>query len=182
MADETTTGAGAQTAGEAGQTTNAPADGTTGTGPVMAATGGMAEAGQPKPGEKTFTQADIDKIIKARLDEEKRKVEQKRAKEAGEWQTLAQQHEQDLTATRTEFESVKAQVEKYSQAVQAMYAARVKGLTPAARKAVESLPISDPLDRLAWLDANADLFTAAQPPNINATERSGQRPDTLSVM
>lgn len=180
MADETTTGGGPQTVGETGPSTQGAPDGMAGTGPATTPTGTAAEAGQPKPGEKTFSQADIDKIIKARLDDEKRKAEQKRAAEAGEWQKLAQQHEQDLTATRSEFDSVKAQVEKYSAAVQRLYETRVKALPNAARKAVESLPISDPLDRLAWLDANSELFSATTPPNINATDKGGPRPDTLS--
>jgi len=179
MADDTTTEAGAQTAGEAGQSTNTPGLGMAGTGPATTTTGATplsnsgatADQGQPKPGEKTFSQADIDKIIKARLDDEKRKAEQKRAAEAGEWQKLAQQHEADLTSVKGEFETLKGRVESYEQAVQAMYAARIKALPAAAKRAVESMPISDPLDRLAWLEANADLFTAQQPPNINATER-----------
>ena len=178
MADDTTTGGGPQTVGETGPSTQGAPDGTAGTGPATTATGSIA--GQPKPGEKTFTQADIDKIIKARLDEEKRKAEQKRAAEAGEWQKLAQQHEQDLTTVKGEFETLKGRVERYEQAVTAMYAARLKALPAAAKRAVESMPISDPLDRLAWLDANADLFAPAQPPNINATDTGGQRPDALS--
>lgn len=83
MSDNPTNGA-AQTAGEAGSSTSA------------ASTGQPPQAA-PSGNERTFTQAELDAILKSRLAEDRRKRDEDakaaRAKEQGEWQALAQQHE-----------------------------------------------------------------------------------------
>lgn len=63
-----------------------------------------------------------------------------------------------------------------------MYDARTKTLPAALRKAVESLPVTDPLDRLKWLDENEALFRqTTSVPDINAGQGGPQKPPTVSL-
>ena len=79
MPEETTNATG-QTAGEAGSSANSEATGNTGTATQNA-------------GEKTFTQADIDRIVKDRLKDEqersRKKAEEEDARKRGEWEKVA---------------------------------------------------------------------------------------------
>ena len=166
MADETVT---------TDTTTNAeaqPTDTATGT------NGGQAQ------GEARFTQADLERIIGERLAQERNKaakaaekaaaeLEKKQLAENAKWQELAEKTQAELAATKADAE----RLERVSAVVQAMYDTRLKALPAPLRKAVESLPVQDPLDRLAWLDANEQLFAQAQTvPDINAGSGGGSKP------
>lgn len=87
-------GEGTQNANAAASTGNTPANQNTATPPVQTA-------------EKTFTQADVDRIVKERLEREKAKAEEAAAEmkrkavaeaaaKNGEWQKLAEQRDEDL--------------------------------------------------------------------------------------
>lgn len=167
MADETVT--------ENAQTETA---GATETAPATGQNGGQA------PADARFTQADLERIIGERLAQERNKaakaaekaaaeLEKKQLAENAKWQELAEKTQAELAATKADAE----RLERVSAVVQAMYDTRLKALPAAMRKAVESLPVQDPLDRLAWLDANEGLFAQAQiVPDINAGGGGGSKP------
>jgi len=82
----------------------------TGTGGDAAGTGtsattAAAETGTP-PEEKKFTQADVDRILKERLERAgkaaKDQADAEAAKKNGEWQKLAEQREQELATTQAQ--------------------------------------------------------------------------------
>ena len=167
MADETvTTDAQTETAGA---TETGTATGTNG--------------GQP-PADARFTQADLERIIGERLTQERSKaaklaekqaaeLEKKRLAENAEWQQLAEKTQAELATIKADAE----RLERVSAVVIAMYETRLKSLPAPLRKAVESLPVQDPLDRMQWLDANEQLFAQAQAvPDINAGSGGGSKP------
>lgn len=102
MANETT-GTTSQTAGEAGSSTN---DGATG-GTTATQTAGQGQT------ERTFTQADIDRIVKDRLKDEQaraaKKAEEEDAKKRGEWETVASTERQAREAAETSLKMERAQ-------------------------------------------------------------------------
>lgn len=166
MADETVT------TDTTTDTVAQPTDTATGT------NGGQAQA------EARFTQADLERIIGERLAQERNKaakqaekaaaeLEKKQLAENAKWQELAEKTQAELAATKADAE----RLERVSAVVTAMYETRLKSLPAPLRKAVESLPVQDPLDRLAWLDANEGLFSQAQAvPDINAGSGGGSKP------
>ena len=149
--------------------------------------GGIPSAGavadsttaSPKPTTETtddrrFTQADLDRLVDARLTEEPRKrtkqAEAEKLAAAGEYQKLADEYKAQADGAAVELEALRAQLAEMTTAVEATYRARIDALPKDAQKAVKSLPDGLSLaQRLAWLDANATLFTRPAPPNINAT-------------
>lgn len=109
------TGAGQQTAGEAGnststgtgegQNTSTGASISSGTGTVTATGGESRNAGgESASTEARFTQADVDRVVRQRLAEERQRREredaEKRAKEQGEYQKLAEQYKTELERER----------------------------------------------------------------------------------
>lgn len=139
--------------------------------------------GQP-PADARFTQADLERIIGERLTQERSKaaklaekqaaeLEKKRLAENAEWQQLAEKTQAELATIKADAE----RLERVSAVVTAMYETRLKSLPAPLRKAVESLPVQDPLDRMQWLDANESLFAQAQAvPDINAGTGGGSKP------
>lgn len=124
----------------------------------------------------TMTQAELDRIIAERLQRERDKsakesakaaqiAEAERLKGQQEWKTLAEKHEAELNALRP----VAARAEAMEAVIKGMYTARLATLPQALRSAVDSLPVTDPLERLAWLDKNGALLgAAASAPNVNS--------------
>lgn len=169
--DESLTAGQVQTAGEAGSSAT---PGTSGAA-TPPQTGGM-DTGTTAGG--VFTQADIDRIVKDRLAEEKRRQEARdkklqeeadarRKAEAGQFQELAQQREAQLTQTAAELEATRQQLAAYEAMLSASYEARLKALPKDARRAVEGIPGLSVAQRLAWLEENAALFVKTPPPDIN---------------
>ena len=148
------------------------------------AAGQTSGAGDAEP---RFTQADINKMIGERLEQERRKAakeaekaqaeaERKALAENQQWKELAEKTAQELQTARAAAE----RVERVDELVKSMYDARTKTLPAALRKAVESLPVTDPLDRLKWLDENEALFRqTTSVPDINAGQAQQGRPATL---
>lgn len=152
--------------------------------------GGIPSAGavadsttaSPKPTTETtddrrFTQADLDRLVDARLTEERRKrtkqAEAEKLAAAGEYQKLADEYKAQADGAAVELEALRAQLAEMTTAVEATYQARLKALPREAQKAVEGLAALPVAQRLAWLDANAGLFARPTPPNINATDQGG---------
>lgn len=147
------------------QAVEAPAEQTAAT---PDATGQKAEA------ERKFTQAELDGIVRERIERERRKADEavkkaadaaeaKRLAEAGEWKTIAEKLEADLSAERS----------------------RAKALELAALKRTAAEKVGLPValaDRLQGEDAesleqDARAVLAALPkpaaPNINAAQGNG---------
>ena len=151
-------------------------------------TAGGTNGGQPS-GDARFTQADIDRIVKERLEREQAtaqkrqqaaqaEAEKKRLAEDAKWQELAEKTQSELAALKAEAE----RAERLGAIMATMYDNRLKALPANLRKAVESLPATDPLDRLAWLDANESLFVQQQTvPDINAGAGGGKPPPDVSL-
>lgn len=103
--------------------------------------------------DRKFTQADVNRIIKQRLDEEKdratRAAEEKAAAEKGEWQSLATKRETERDAALADAKALKEQVESISTAINALLESEMKAL-PAAL--LDLKPSSgDILQTIDWL-------------------------------
>ena len=175
--DEPPTNAPAQTAGEAGSSSNA---GAAGGQPGSPQTGGAAATGSATTGsaEAKFTQTDIDRIVKDRLAEEGRKAQAaaKKVADASEATRLADQQKWEELANRhaarvAELEPLGEQVKAYETIIAKQLETRIAGLSPEAKKAVESLPAGlTTLQKLDWLTSNEVLFAKPTPPNVNAKD------------
>lgn len=126
--------------------------------------GGEQTATEPVKTEKTFTQAELEAIVKDRLERAQRKAGEAEAKaraeaeakalaEQGEFKTLAEQRAAEVARLGTELESAKATgkaLERYQEAVKAMIAPQLAGLPEQLQARIKNL---DPIDQLEWLAA-----------------------------
>jgi hypothetical protein len=95
----------------------------------------------------------------------------------------AQLTEQErLTKRVTELEPLAGSVRDYEAAMSEMLTARLAGMTPEAKKAVESLPAQDPLSRLRWLTANEALFTRQAAPKLDGGAGGGERQNAAPAL
>lgn len=136
------------------------------------------------PVDARYTKEEMENIVRDRLERDRKMREKEQEKRAAElekkqlaenakWQELAEKTQAELAATKADAE----RLERVSAVVTAMYETRLKSLPAPLRKAVESLPVQDPLDRMQWLDANEQLFAQAQAvPDINAGSGGGSKP------
>ncbi|HEY3310564.1 MAG TPA: hypothetical protein VGK00_02885 [Anaerolineales bacterium] len=110
--------------------------------------------------EKVFTQADLDRIIKERLEREKTTREKAAAKakeeaeaeglkKSEEWQSLAKR----LEARVGELEPASEQVTRYKSALDKYLEAEKKDLPKHVLVLLEKL---DPVDQMEYLSANRD--------------------------
>ena len=155
---------------------------------TITATAAGSTSGQPSA-DARFTEAQVNEIVKERLAREQTKAqkaqqatqaeaEKKRLADDAKWQELAEKTQAELAALKAEAE----RAERLGAVMTAMYDNRLKALPANLRKAVESLPATDPLDRLAWLDANESLFTQQHTvPDINAGAGGGKPPPDVSL-
>lgn len=130
--------------------------------------------------DKTFSQADVDRIIKERLEREQekaRKAEEKARKEAElaglaqqqEWQTLAAKRQealQEMEERLKPFEEMQERMGKYETALTAFLQAQLAGVP---EHVVDLLKGRDPVEQLDWLTANRDKFAQQPPPTMGAT-------------
>jgi len=123
-------------------------------------------------GEKLFTQKQMNDLVgkarvkarekaesdaKTKADADKATAEQASMVAKQEWKALADQRQ----ARIAELEPLEAQVKAYEGLIAGMLKDRVKELGETAQKAVGALPESmSPVERLAWLETNIDLFPA----------------------
>lgn len=149
---------------------------------------GTGETPDTPPAQQaaTFTQADIDRIVKERLEQEKRTSDEKARKAAekaaadalkenADFKTLSEkqaasllERETELMQTKTQFETTAQERDKYKTALEAHVKERRKGV-PA--HILEILDVLDPLAQMAWLDKNTDKLTA-QIGGVPATPRA----------
>ena len=122
-------------------------------------------------------QKHLDALEKAKQDD----VEQK-AKEQGEWQTLAEKREADLTSTKAELDTLTAELTVLREHVTKQYDAAVKDF-PAVIKAFA--PSNDaPLpDRLKWLATATEQAKELdkETPRGNGPDKAGKTPAPSKV-
>lgn len=172
MTEDTTASVTPQTGAEPGQ----QAGGVASAGAVADSPTARSQPTTEATEDHRFTQADLDRLVDARLAEERKKrakqAEAEKLAAAGEYQKLADQYKAQADSATTELETVRAQLAEALAAVEATYRARLEALPKDAQRAVKSLPDNlSVAQRLAWLDNNASLFARPTPPNINATDQ-----------
>jgi DNA-binding transcriptional MerR regulator len=147
----------AQTAGEAGSRTDT-----------------AGSAGQPPQagasGERTFTQADLDRILENRLAEDRRKRDEaakaQRAKDQGEWQAVAQQHESRVQELEPQLQRLTDELTEYRTLVQQETEARFKKLP---KEVQEMKPSDDPRTLYTWLPKAEELAAKLAGQRTNGT-------------
>jgi hypothetical protein len=145
---------------------------------------GTGETPDTPPAQQaaTFTQADIDRIIKERLEQEKRTSDEKARKaaekaaadaikETGDFKTLSEKQAEKMLELETKLaqtDTLTQERDTYKQALEEHVKKRREGV-PA--DILEILDVLDPLKQLAWLDKNANKHTT-QVGGVPATPRA----------
>jgi len=138
-----------------------------------------ANGSDTKP-EKTFTQAELDTIIKDRLAREKATSEKAQAEAAkkaadeaaaknGEWQKLAEARAAEIVEANSklsELESAKARLAEYETAIKLQADAAKKDLPAHITSLLDALP---PVKQIEWLAKNADALGKRPTQTIPAT-------------
>ena len=158
------------------ETINAPAETKPGSAPQIPATPPVPTGGA----ERTFTQAEVDAILKERLDREQRKSKdaQERAqaqaadaaaKEQGKWRELAEQYEPQAKRA--------GDLDKF---IGELLEAELKGIPERVKPVIPQF--GDKLDTLRWVQAakSAGLLAAPQAPNTDAREAARPGQTTMS--
>ena len=142
-------------------------------GPEAVADQAKAEAGNdankdaPKTEEKQFSQADVDRIVKERLDRERKKSEKTTAKakkdaedaalaKNQEWEQLATKRQQEietLQKTNAELEAYKQQADRYKLALDTQLADIKKGLPKFVLPLIEKM---DPVEAMKYIAENRE--------------------------
>lgn len=182
MADEQTETANVQTEQQP-SATPAPAAPTTGTAPGQSS-GNQA---QPQPTEaRVFSQADVDRIVKERLEREQGKAtkaaekarqeaEAKALVEQGDFKALSERQAKriaELETAAADLAAAQAQLGKYETALKASLAAQLAGVPEHIQALLGRMDVTEQME---WLSANQDKLKPAQPaaaPDISATKRS----------
>lgn len=132
---------------------------------------------EDKGSEKTFTRDEVNEIVKERLERENKKrvadaeklakeAEEKAAKDRGEWEKVAHDHEAtiaDLTKQLEEMNAVKAEIDRVNKALDEQLKVDRKNL-PA--HIIELLDKLSQVDQLMYIAKNRATFTA-QNGNVN---------------
>jgi hypothetical protein len=126
--------------------------------------GGNAGTGNGGTGDdKKFTQAELDAILKDRLDQERRrrereaesakgKADEERLKEQQKFQELADQRQKRID----ELEPIRAKADRYEAALTAHLEAERKNLPVHITTLLDKL---DPADQLEWIAANREAIS-----------------------
>jgi hypothetical protein len=150
---------------------------------------------EPTPGndpaktDKTFTQAELEAIVKDRLDRAQRKAkeaeekarkdaEEKTLHEQGEFKTLAEQRAAEIADLKSQVESNKAHIgtiERLKKALEARLEADKKNLPESVQTLLNKLDVADQME---WIAANPDALkpTDKQPAPSGGTPRRGGIP------
>lgn len=133
---------------------------------------GSGETTDTPPAQQaaTFTEADVTRIVKERLEQEKRTSDEKAKKaalqaaadalkESQDFKTLSEKQATamlELETKLTQAETVTQERDKYKSALVEHVKERRKGVPDHIGALLDVL---DPLAQMAWLDANADKLT-----------------------
>lgn len=132
--------------------------------------------------EKRFTQADVDAIVKDRLDREKRKTEeaaerarkaaeQKALEEQGNWKQIAEQHQAEVAKLQSEIEAGKQtskDLDRYRSALKQHVEAQRKDLPDHIKKLLEKL---DEVEQLTWLTENREALNKPEQQRLGTPAR-----------
>jgi hypothetical protein len=128
--------------------------------------------------EPRFTQADLDRIVKERLERAKKQSDTERTKaaEAAREKALAEQGEykaiaESQAARLAELESKAALIDEYEIALTAQIANAKKGVPSHILELLEAMP---PLKQLEYLAKNADKLKPQSVSTNGATARTAQ--------
>lgn len=151
------------------------------TSPTAGGEGGQPTTQQPV---KTFTQAEVDRLIAERLEradkksaKEREEAAKKAAEESaaknGEWQKLAEQRAAelaDLGKRVAELEPVTAKLEAYEAAIKKQLEADRAKLPAHITALLDKLPLTEQIE---WIAANRETVsaTSAQPPTQPTQQR-----------
>lgn len=153
----------------------------------MTDNGKPAEAGGAPEGEKQYTPeeslAEIKRLrseaktrrlqaeaLAAEIEERKRADEQREQdwlKEQGDFKSLYEKQQADLTQAKTEAQTKAAYEEAFKKSLDARIAAIPEGMRSLVPDGLEPLKLSE------WLDKNATLLTKRTAPNLDAGAGSG---------
>ena len=136
---------------------------------------GSEEKPPEETADKSFTQADVDRIVKERLEREREKAakaEAKAKKEAEmaglaqqqEWQTLAAKRQealQEMEERLKDHDELQTKLERYEGVLKTYLQAQLAGVP---EHVVDLLRGRDPVDQLEWLTANREKFGQPQTP------------------
>lgn len=160
-----------QTAGEAGSSTN------------VGSTGQLPQAVQ-SGNERTFTQAELDQILKNRLAEDRRKrdedAKQQRAKEQGEYQSLAQQYEARIKELEPQLTTTQEQLQTRDALIEKLIAPRVKALPDELRDVLPT-EIGPRVEALIKFEKAAEKLQAAATTGTPAGPRGGGAQPPITV-
>lgn len=164
--------------------TPAPTDDATGLETANGGSGTTQTAPPPATTEtpdRTFTQAEVDALIKDRLARQKaasegaaekarRDAESAALAEQGKWKELAQAHEAKLA----ELTPAADRAARLEAALQAQLTSAMEGLPEHILPLIEKLDLPE---RLEYLAANRAKLLARPAPDTNATGRGAAQPD-----
>lgn len=139
---------------------------------------------------KTFTQEQVDAIIKDRLDRHEKKAAaareaaeraaaEKALAEQGEYRTLAEQRQAEIDALKAQSKDADALAKERDR-----YAGALKAQLTAARADVPEHVLTildklDPVDQLEWLAANREHFRRGD--GVGSPQPGTKRPATADI-
>lgn len=136
--------------------------------------------GQETPANagKTYTEADVERMIKDRLEREKRSSEAKRKKEQEdadvkslaekeEFKALAAKHEARVRELEPEVERAK----RYAETLDTLLKEEMKNVPEYVK---ELLADRDPVDALGWIAKHRSDFSKKDAPDINGGKKGTQ--------
>lgn len=135
--------------------------------------------------ERRFTQAELDAVVRDRLEREKKQSERATAKareeaeakalaDQAEWKTLAERRAEQLTAAESkaaEVETVQAKADRYEAALKTHLDAQRKDLPAHILALLDKL---DPVEQIEWIAGNREALAKPQS-GVPATPKSGDR-------
>ena len=142
----------------------------------------------PKPDETPkFSQAQLDAIVKDRLDRErekgqreaekaKREAEEAAATKNGEFQKLAEQRQERITALEGEVAGLKAvtdERDRYKAALESHLATQRQGLPKHVLELLDEMPVDK---QLAWIAKNHDQIAGTGNGRVPSTPRANGHP------
>lgn len=185
MADDANTSTGTEQQTTTTDQTTAPA--AIGAAPDATGTQPGKQAGPTAQSDaRTFSQADVDRIVKERLERESSKAERAAAKareeaeakalaEQGKFKELAEQREKriaELEAQIADLGKAEATAKRYEKALKEALAAQTANIPEHIRALLDKMEVTE---QMGWLAANADKLkpaAVAAPADISATKRS----------
>lgn len=130
--------------------------------------------------DRKFTQADLDAIVKDRLERERKQAERQTAKareeaeakalaQNAEWQALAEKRAEQLTAAEAklaEVEQIQQRADRYEAVLKTHLEAQRKDLPAHVLTLLDRLDVADQLD---WIASNREALGKTQQVGITAT-------------